>query len=152
LNWIAGPPDSFRRAGVVRRLRRWNNGFRAGRGPGEAVVRQILVTAVVMTVVLAGCAGALDKSVDFDRHRYSQLVQPFDRPDKIYFDVIFGADFPADNPAADQSRAAWLDTWLKQRHLCPAGYEVVDRRPFDYLEDNPAGYQQRWEIRCLAGS
>ena len=29
-------------------------------------------------------------------------------------------------------------------------YEVLDRRPFEYLEDNPAGYQQRWEVRCLA--
>ena len=115
-------------------------------------MREILVMAAVMAEVLAGCAGALEKSVDFDRHRYSQLVQPFDRPNEIYFDVIFGADFPADDPAADQSRAAWLDAWLKQRRLCPAGYEVVNRRPFDYLEDNPAGYQQRWEIRCLAGS
>jgi hypothetical protein len=125
-----------------------------GRGKAlkEAIVREILVLALVMALVLAGCAGALDKSVDFDRHRYSQLVQPFDRPNEIYFDVIFAADFPADDPAADQSRAAWLDGWLKQRRLCPAGYEVLNRRPFDYLEDNPAGYQQRWEIRCVAGS
>lgn len=107
---------------------------------------------LVLAVVLAGCATALDKSADFDRHRYSRLVQPFDRPGEIYFDVIFGADFPADDPAADQSRAAWLDAWMKQRHLCQAGYEVRNRRPFDYLEDNPAGYQQRWEIRCVAGS
>jgi hypothetical protein len=119
-------------------------------------VRHILVTSVVLAGCAAGfvggCAAALDKSVDFDRHRYSQLVQPFDRPNEIYFDVIFGADFPADDPVADQSRAAWLDAWLQQRHLCPAGYEVLNRRPFDYLEDNPAGYQQRWEIRCQTGS
>ena len=113
-------------------------------------MRAILL--MVMVLVLAGCASALDKSADFDRHRYSQLMQPFDRPDKIYFDVIFGPDFPADDPTADRSRAAWLEAWLEQRRLCPAGYEVLDRRPFDYLEDNPAGYQQRWEIRCLSGS
>jgi len=115
-------------------------------------VRQILVVAAVLAAVLAGCAGTMDKSVDFDRHRYSRLVQPFDKPTEIYFDVIFGADFPADDPAADQIRTVWLATWLKQRHLCPAGHEVLQRRPFDYLEDNPAGYQQRWEIRCLSGS
>lgn len=109
-------------------------------------MRQILV----MAVLLAGCAGALDKSVDFDRHRYSQLVQPFDRPDKVYFDVIFGVAFPVDDPVADQSRVVWLEAWLKQRRLCPAGYKVIERRPFEYLEDNPAGYQQRWDIRCLA--
>ena len=132
---------------MVRLRRHWNNACPAGHGPRETIVRHILV----MAVFLAGCAAALDKSADFDRHRYSQLVQPFDRPNEIYFDVIFGADFPADDPAADQSRAAWLDVWMKQRHLCPAGYEVLNRRPFEYLEDNPAGYQQRWEIRCLAG-
>ena len=105
-----------------------------------------------MAVVLAGCTAAVDRSEDFDRHRYSQLVQRFDRPDVIYFDVKFSADFPADDPLADRSRAAWLDAWMMQRHLCPQGHEVLQRRPFDYLEDNPAGFQQRWEIRCLGGN
>lgn len=107
-------------------------------------MRQILALAVLV----AGCTGALDKSEDFDRHRYSQLVQPYDRPDQIYFDVIFSADFPADDTAADAARMAWLQDWLGQRHLCAAGHEVAIRRPFNYLESNPAGYQQRWEIRC----
>jgi hypothetical protein len=108
-------------------------------------VRQILVLAALIT----GCAGSLEKSVDFDRHRYSQLVQPFDRPQLIYFDVNFGPDSPAEDPVADQNRVTWLEAWLRQRRLCPAGYDIVNRRPFAYLEDNPAGYQQRWEIRCL---
>jgi len=109
-------------------------------------VRQIIALAVAV----AGCAGTLDKSEDFDRHRYSELIQPRDRPDRIYFDVNFSADFPADDPAADATRMAWLQGWLEVRHLGPAGHEVAVRRPFEYLEDNPAGYQQRWEIRCLA--
>ena len=109
-------------------------------------MRQIIALAVLVT----GCAGTLDKSEDFDRHRYSELIQPRDRPDRIYFDVNFSADFPADDPAADATRMAWLQGWLEVRHLCPAGHEVAVRRPFEYLEDNPAGYQQRWEIRCLA--
>ena len=108
-------------------------------------MRQILALAVLV----AGCAGTLDKSEDFDRHRYSQLIQPRDHPDRIYFDLSFSSDFPADDPAADAARMAWLQGWLEQRHLCPAGHEVAVRRPFDFLEDNPGGYQQRWEIRCL---
>jgi hypothetical protein len=110
-----------------------------------------LVRAGAAAVLLAGCAAqALDKSADFDRHRYSRVVQAFDHPDKIYFDVTFSADYPAEDPVAEQARMAWLDAWLEQRHLCASGHEVTLRRPFDYLEDNPAGYQQRWEIRCLA--
>ncbi len=105
---------------------------------------------LALALLVVGCASALDKSEDFDRHRYSQLVQPFDRPGSIYFDVIFSAAYPVDDPLADARRTAWLAGWLTQRRLCAAGHEVVIRRPFDYLEDNPAGFQQRWEIRCLA--
>jgi hypothetical protein len=107
---------------------------------------------LALVVLVAGCTGNLDKSEDFDRHRYSQLTQSRGHPDRIYFDVSFGSDFPADDPAADKARMAWLQAWLKQLHLCPAGHEVTVRRPFDFLEDNPGGYQQRWEIRCRAGA
>lgn len=102
-----------------------------------------------LLVVLAGCSSVPDKGADFDRHRYSQLTQPFDRPDQIYFDLKFSTDFPADDLASDLSREQWLASWLRQRGLCAAGHEIVKRRAFDYLEDNPAGYQQRWEVRCL---
>lgn len=108
---------------------------------------------LILASLLAGCASldkAVDKSQDFDRHRYSRLVQPYDHPDRIYFDIAFSPDFPADAPAADAARMAWLEAWLEQRRLCAAGHEVAVRRPFDFLEDNPAGYQQRWEIRCRA--
>ena len=101
-------------------------------------------------MLAAGCTGTLDKSDDFDRHRYSQLVQPFDRRGQIYFDVLFSSAYPVDDPAADVKRTAWLGAWLAQKRLCIGGHEVAIRRPFDYLEDNPAGFQQRWEIRCLA--
>ena len=114
---------------------------------------RLLMSPAALTVMaaalMAGCAAdVLDKSVDFDRHRNSRIFQPHDRPDKIYFDVRFSPEYPGDDPAADLARLAWLDGWLKQRGLCEAGHEVAERRPFDYLEDNPAGYTQRWEIRC----
>lgn len=114
-------------------------------------MRHVIAPFLAPLVLLAGCAAdVLDKSADFDRHRNSRIVQPFDRPDRIYFDVRFSPEYPADDPAAEEARMMWLEGWLKQRQLCAAGHEVESRRPFDYLEDNPAGYQQRWEVRCLA--
>ncbi len=114
-------------------------------------MRQVLALAMAPLVLLAGCAAdVLDKSADFDRHRNSRIVQPYDKPDKIYFDVRFSPEYPADDAAAEEARMLWLEGWLKQRQLCASGHEVTGRRPFDYLEDNPAGYQQRWEIRCVA--
>ena len=101
-----------------------------------------------LALLVAGCASTLEKSADFDRHRYSQLVQPFDRRGQIYFDVVFNAAYPADDPVADAKRTAWLGAWLAQKRLCAGGHAVTTRRPFEYLEDNPAGFQQRWEIRC----
>ncbi|MBN8279639.1 MAG: hypothetical protein J0M16_03425 [Gammaproteobacteria bacterium] len=126
-----------------------------GRGPAvaesEAAVRQVLIPLVVL--VLAACtAKTLDKSADFDRHRYSRLLQPFDAPDRIYFDVRFVPDYPAGDATADRAREAWLDAWLVQRKLCADGHAVEKRRPFDYLEDNPAGYQERWEVRCTGAA
>ena len=103
---------------------------------------------IMLAGLLAGCADSLEKSTDFDRHRYSQLVRPYDRPDAIYFDVIFSPDYPAEDAAAEAVRLTWLAGWLEQRHLCPAGFEVAERRPFDYLEDNPARYEQRYVVRC----
>ncbi len=110
--------------------------------------RAHLAGTLLVGLLVAGCSGVLDKSADFDRHRFSRLVQPFEVPGKIYFDLFFPADFPEGDAAADVARRGWLEAWLAQRRLCPEGHEVVNRRPFAYLEDNPAGYQQRWEIRC----
>jgi len=110
--------------------------------------RMALLGAAISLMI--GCTAALEQSADFDRHRYSQLVQPHNKPGTIYFDVRFGSEFPADTPAGDAARSRWLAAWLKQRALCPDGFDVVVRRPFAYLEDNPAGYDQRWEVRCRA--
>lgn len=119
--------------------------------PNTACLRPLLcfglAFAIVASLLLPACSG-IEKSADFDRHRYSQLTIPRDRPGVIYFDVIFPPEFPADDPAADAARMRWLGTWLAQRNLCPDGFDVTKRRAFDYLEDNPRGYQQRWEVTC----
>jgi hypothetical protein len=114
----------------------------------EPLPRLALAAAILASLVSA--CGGLEKSADYDRHRYSQLTTARDRPDVIYFDVLFPAEFPRDDPAADAARMRWLDTWLAQRGICPHGFDVPRRRGFDYLEDNPRGYQQRWEVVCRA--
>jgi hypothetical protein len=43
---------------------------------------------------------------------------------------------------------AWLDSWLEVRKLCPDGYEILDRRPFETLDYNPAHHDLRYELRC----
>lgn len=118
--------------------------------PNVAFLRAVprLGPVAVIAVLLAAACTSIEKSTDFDRHRYSRLTMPLDRPDVIYFDVVFTAEFPADDPAAEAARMRWLADWLEQRHLCPTGFEVAKRRAFDFLEDNPRGYQQRWEVLC----
>lgn len=119
-----------------------------GKVPDVARCAAVLLIGLLAT----GCTGSTERSADFDRHRYSRLVQPFEAPDRIWFDVMFPADYPERDAAADVVRQDWLKAWLAQRRLCPAGYEVAKRRPFGYLEDNPGGYRQRWEIRCTAST
>ncbi len=113
----------------------------------RAATRRPAITAALLG--LSAC-GTLDQPSDFDRHRFSQLLVPYDRPGVMYFDVRFTAEYPQGEAAADAVRMSWLDGWLRQRGVCPAGAEVLEKRPFDYLEDNPARYDERWEIHCRA--
>jgi len=97
--------------------------------------------------VLPGCE-SIHKSKDFERHRYSQLSEPFDRNDIIYFDVKFDANYPDENPAAEKIRMEWLQAWLDQRKMCGDGYVIDKRRAFDMMENNPARYDVRYEVKC----
>ena len=53
-----------------------------------------------------------------------------------------------ESQAAEDQRLRWLDDWLELRQMCPGGHEVLKRRPFDFLEDNPGHRDQRYEVRC----
>ncbi len=101
----------------------------------------------LMVVLISSCA-SLHESPDFVRHRHSQLIEPYDRNDVVYFDVMFDPNYPDDDPVAEAKRMEWLSAWLEQLHMCPDGYEIVKRRPFDMLENNPARYDMRYEVKC----
>jgi hypothetical protein len=112
---------------------------------------QLRLAGLVIALLVSACGG-IGTSTDFDRHRYSQLTMSRDRSDVLYFDLLFPAEFPLDDPAADAVRMRWLRDWLVQRGLCPQGFDVPKRRSFDYLEDNARGYEQRWEVVCRAAA
>ena len=106
-----------------------------------------LWAVVLLAGVLVACESIHD-SPDFERHRHSQLTEPFERNDVVYFDVTFDPNFPDDDPIAEEIRMEWLTAWLAQRKMCPNGYEIVARRPFDMLENNPARHDIRYEVKC----
>lgn len=116
----------------------------------KVAMRNLMERASLLLIValLSACAD-LHKSADFERHRYSQLVVPYDRNDVMYFDVTFNAEFP-DNESAEATRMEWLNAWLEQRNMCVDSFEVVARRPFDPMESNPARHDIRYEVKCGA--
>jgi hypothetical protein len=108
------------------------------------------IRAIILLVLfssLYSCA-SMHESKDFERHRFSQIEVPYDRTDVIYFDVSVTGIYPDNDPVAESKRMEWLNQWMEQRRLCPSGYEVVSRRNFDYMEDNPAHYDLRYEVEC----
>jgi hypothetical protein len=102
---------------------------------------------LLFTLTLGACAN-IHESPDYERHRFSQIVEPYDRKDVMYFDVTFSAQYPDDDEAAEAIRMAWLEGWLDQRNKCQDGFEIVARRPFEMLEDNPAHHDLRYEFKC----
>ena len=115
----------------------------------EAAGRHVLLLAALLTLTggLGACAG-MHESKDYERHRYSQIVTPFDRTDVVYVDMKFDPKYPDDDPVAEQTRMDWIAAWLELRQMCDDGFEVEKRRPFDMMENNPARYDIRYEIKC----
>ena len=120
------------------------------------LMRNILET-LFLAVTLAACSmsqslrNSMSNSADYDRHRMSRLVMPMDgvgSQDTMVFEATISPTYPADDPAAEEQRMAWLASWLEVRKLCPAGYEILERRPFETLEYNPAHHDLRYELRC----
>lgn len=105
------------------------------------------IALLALTGGLCACAG-MHESPDYERHRYSQFVTPFDRSDVVYIDMQFDPKYPDGDPAAEQIRMEWIAVWLETRKMCGDGFEVEKRRPFDMMERNPARYDIRYEVKC----
>lgn len=106
------------------------------------------VAGLIVSAVLLTACDSIHESKDFERHRYSQLSEPRDRDDVLYFDVKFDANYPADNSVAEDIRMDWLEAWLQQRKICADGYEIESQRPLDPMEYNPGQYDRRYVVRC----
>jgi hypothetical protein len=118
--------------------------------------KSIRFPAVLLAAAtLAGGCAAFDTPNTYNRHRLSDITEPRDGMggdggDVLFFDVSVTAEFPDNNAAAEATRMTWLAEWLESRAMCPAGHEVVNRRPFDFMEHNPARRDLRYEVRCKA--
>ncbi len=106
--------------------------------------------ALAGMLALAGCA-EMHESVDYERHSLSRLSEPLSGEDFLWFDVRLTAAYPLDSEAAESRREMWLQMWLKQRGICPNGYEILERRPFEFQEYNPERMDYRYKVTCVSG-
>ena len=100
--------------------------------------------------ILAACSAmdAAHDSPDYYRHSLSQLSEPLDGGDYLWFDVKLTPEYPDQSEVAEEQRMEWLTAWLEVRKICANGYDIIERRPFDFLEHNPARYDLRYKVRC----
>ena len=110
----------------------------------------------VMSIAAVSCT-AFDTPDTYNRHRLSDITLPRDgtgagtsggTSDIFFFDVTVTGEFPDNDKSAEAERMKWLDEWMVQRHMCLSGHEIVKKRKFDYMEDNPAHRDLRYEVRC----
>jgi hypothetical protein len=117
--------------------------------------RAAATAAVAILPLVAGCT-AFDTPATYNRHRLSDITLPRSgdasaaATEIFYFDVTITPEFPDNNATAEAERMSWLDEWLEQRNMCPTGYEIIRKRRFEYMEDNPARRDLRYEVRCQA--
>ena len=102
----------------------------------------------LLPLLLAGCGKSIHDSKDFYRHSLSQLSTPREGGDFLWFDVKLTAEYPDKNENAEAKRMEWLTDWLEVRKLCANGYEILERRPFEFLEHNPGQYDLRYKVQC----
>lgn len=114
--------------------------------------RRFFSAALFAAALIAGGCTAFDTPDTYNRHRLSDVTLPRDGgTDIFFFDVTISAEFPDNNATAEAERMKWLDAWMVQKHMCPTGHEIIEKRTFDYLEDNPARRDLRYEARCKPG-
>ena len=106
-----------------------------------------IVCVGLLALGLAGC-GSIHDSPDFYRHSLSQMSEPTEGGDYLWFDVMLTPEHPNDNENAEAMRMQWLEAWLDVRKICGDGYVILERREFDFLEHNPARYDLRYKVQC----
>ena len=102
----------------------------------------------VCLILLSACSTSIHDSADYYRHSLSQLSTPMGGGDYMWFDVKLTPEDPDNNEAAEQMRMQWLTSWLENRKMCMNGYEILERREFEFLEHNPAQYDLRYKVQC----
>jgi hypothetical protein len=100
-------------------------------------------------LIAAGCED-MHQSVDYDRHTLSSLRTSYQESDIIIFEAKLTPEAPEDSEAGEAVRMQWLEGWLRQRGLCPNGYEIRERRPYRREDANPYRYDLRYEVSCKA--
>jgi len=112
----------------------------------KASGKVVFLAAAILLV--SGCSTDLHNSPDYYRHSLSQLSEPLGGGDYLWFDVMLTPEYPDNNEAAEAARMQWLTDWLTTRKICVNGYTILERRPFDYMENNPARYDLRYKVQC----
>ena len=71
-----------------------------------------------------------------------------DGGDYLWYDVKLSPEYPDASEVAEAKRMEWLSVWLANRKTCSDGFDIVERREFEFLEHNPARYDLRYKVRC----
>jgi hypothetical protein len=113
-------------------------------------MRGLFAAAILIasSVLLSACSTSIHDSADYYRHSLSQLSTPMGGGDFMWFDVKLTPEYPDNNEAAETVRMQWLTAWLANRKMCMNGYDVIERREFEFLEHNPAQYDLRYKVQC----
>jgi hypothetical protein len=98
-------------------------------------------------LALAGCEALEDKS-DYHRHTMSSLRESRSEQGILVFEATTSALYPADSEAAEQTRVAWLEAWLKRLNFCPSGYDILSREKIDPMEINAQRHDLRYRVQC----
>ena len=105
------------------------------------------ILSIGLLVMLGGCE-SLHESPDYERHTLSQVSQPLDGSKYYWFDVTLTPEMPEESESAEALRMEWLAVWFENKKYCPNGYTILERRPFEFLEHNPARHDLRYKVQC----
>ena len=114
---------------------------------GPMMKRSSLIALLTLVITLGACA-QFQSTMEYDRHRMSQL-RVDEGDDSLYiFEAQTDANYPANTPEGDAARMEWITVWLRNKKACPYGFEIVERRPIPKSEMNVYRYELRYWLKC----